>query len=58
MNLLFLVFTFISTTHSELIFVYEVEFVSFLTHIDTQLTQHLLLKRLAFPHCPAVSALS
>ena len=33
------------------VFLYEVEFVSFLP-------QRLLWKRVAFPHCPAVSTLS
>ena len=37
----------------ELIFVYDVRYGStfFLLHVDVQLSQHHLLKRLFFPHC-------
>ena len=48
-----LTLTFKSSVHFELIFVYDVRYGStfFLLHVDVQLSQHHLLKRLFFPHC-------
>ena len=45
--------TFWSVTHVEFIFVYGVRKCSnfILLHMAVQFSQHLLLKRLSFPHC-------
>ena len=49
-----------SLSHFEFIFVYDVKECSYFInlHVALQLSQHLLLKRLSFPHCIFLPPLS